>query len=113
MATKEGGRNMTKEEVLAFAMTDYEDDWLITTVDNPFNPHTHFDEWNAWDESHGYYTTNYLARMVGLLVGYSDDEGLLEAAYAYASLETVLNDDEGLYAKAYADTPAPLLPAEG
>jgi hypothetical protein len=51
--------------------------------------------------------------MVELLVGYSDDEGLLEAAHAYASLETVLNDDEGLYAKAYADTPAPLLPAEG
>ena len=34
----------------------------ITTTDNPFDPFTQFDEWNAYDESKGYYTCSYLAR---------------------------------------------------
>lgn len=37
---------------------------MLTTVDNPYNPFTHFDEWNAWDIAHGYHTTAYLARVV-------------------------------------------------
>jgi hypothetical protein len=37
---------------------------MLTTVDNPFNPHTQFDEWYAWDERHGYHTLSFLARIV-------------------------------------------------
>ena len=37
---------------------------MLTTVDNPNNPFTHFDEWYAWDEAAGYHTTGYLARIV-------------------------------------------------
>lgn len=36
---------------------------MLTTRDNPYNPFTHFDEWNAWDTSHGYNTCAYLARI--------------------------------------------------
>jgi len=39
-------------------------DHMLTTVDNPNNPFTHFDEWYAWDEAAGYHTTGYLARIV-------------------------------------------------
>lgn len=39
-----------------------EKSWL-TTVDNPYNPFIQFDEWNAFDESMGYYTCSYLARI--------------------------------------------------
>lgn len=37
--------------------------YLLTTVDNPFNPHTQFDEWNAYDISRGYNTLGFLARI--------------------------------------------------
>ena len=37
---------------------------MLTTVDNPFSPLTHFDEWRVWDESHGYYSLSLLARVV-------------------------------------------------
>lgn len=37
---------------------------MLTTVDNPYNPFTHFDEWYAWDESSGYHSTGLLARIV-------------------------------------------------
>ena len=36
---------------------------MLTTVDNPWNPFTHFDEWIQFDERSGYFTTQYLARL--------------------------------------------------
>lgn len=36
---------------------------MITTVDNPYDPFTQFDEWEAYDEGQGYHTTSYLARI--------------------------------------------------
>lgn len=35
----------------------------ITTVDNPYNPAKQFDEWRAFDESHGYHSCSLLARV--------------------------------------------------
>lgn len=36
---------------------------MLTTVDNPYNPFLQFDEWKAFDESKGYFTCEYLARI--------------------------------------------------
>lgn len=35
---------------------------MLTTVDNPWNPHHQFTEWNAFDLAKGYNTTGLLAR---------------------------------------------------
>jgi len=37
--------------------------FLLTTVDNPFNPFTQFDEWLSFDTQKGYNTCGYLARI--------------------------------------------------
>ena len=36
---------------------------MLTTIDNPFNPVTHWDEWFAEDARLGYHTPGLLARM--------------------------------------------------
>lgn len=36
---------------------------FITTIDNPFNPFTQFEDWNRFDEDRGYNTLSYLARI--------------------------------------------------
>jgi len=41
-----------------------EENLVLTTVDNPYNPKTDYDKWEQWDEEHGYYTPQYLARVV-------------------------------------------------
>lgn len=41
-------------------------DHMLTTVDNPFNPWTDFDEWNAFDLRAGYNTMAFLARVTVL-----------------------------------------------
>ena len=42
-------------------MTDTE--YMLTTVDNPFDPFTRYDEWYEFDMQMGYNTTSFLARI--------------------------------------------------
>jgi hypothetical protein len=39
-------------------------DYMLTTVDNPYNPFTQWDEWYSWDADAGYHTPGLLARIV-------------------------------------------------
>lgn len=36
---------------------------MLTTIDNPWNPFTHYDEWLAEDTRLGYHTPSLLARV--------------------------------------------------
>lgn len=36
---------------------------MLTTIDNPFDPFTQWEEWYAFDEAQGYHTCGYLARI--------------------------------------------------
>lgn len=75
---------------------------MLTTVDNPFNPFTHFDEWYTWDETQGYHTTSLLGRIVSMSDQLSDvDQSLaIEAAIDEIVQENVL----GLYRKIAEDS---------
>lgn len=37
-------------------------EYMLTTVDNPFDPFTQWDDWYAWDARAGYHTPGALAR---------------------------------------------------
>lgn len=41
-------------------------EYKLTTVDNPYDPFTQFDEWYSFDLQQGYYTCSYLDRIVSL-----------------------------------------------
>jgi hypothetical protein len=36
---------------------------MLTTTDNPYDPFTEFDKWKTFDESKGYNSCAYLARI--------------------------------------------------
>jgi hypothetical protein len=38
-------------------------EYMLTTVDNPFDPFTQFKEWLAFDTAHGYHTASLLDRV--------------------------------------------------
>lgn len=44
------------------ADTTTDDQVMLTTLDNPYNPFTQYDEWFALDETRGYHTPGLLAR---------------------------------------------------
>lgn len=50
---------------------------LLTTADNPYDPHTQFDDWYQWDTDSGYYTSSYLARVVANSRAISDTDNSL------------------------------------
>lgn len=39
-------------------------EYMLTTVDNPYDPFNQFDEWYAWDRDAGYHTPSLLGRIV-------------------------------------------------
>ena len=50
---------------------------MLTTVDNPFDPFTQFDEWFNWDAQAGYYTCGLLARFTHTSRDLSEEDQLL------------------------------------
>ena len=51
------------EHELTVAEVSNNPEHMLTTVDNPFNPHTNFGAWYAYDISNGYNTSSLLARV--------------------------------------------------
>lgn len=47
---------------------------MLTTFDNPFDPFTQWKEWYQFDHSKGYYTCEYLARIVHDSVALTDEQ---------------------------------------
>ena len=72
-------------------------DFMITTIDNPFNPFTQYDEWLHYDEEKGYFTNNYLARIAMTSFELSDQEENDELDYAID--EIVRHDPLFMYRK--------------
>lgn len=77
-------------------------EYMLTTVDNPFNPFTHFIEWNAFDEEKGYFTLGLQARIANRSPDLSDldqwqaeEEALNEIAKENVSGMHRLVDREG------------------
>jgi hypothetical protein len=40
------------------------EEFMLTTIDNPYDPFTQYDDWFAWDFRSGYHTPGALARQV-------------------------------------------------
>ena len=73
---------------------------MLTTVDNPFDPFTQFEKWQAFDESKGYYTCAYLARIAKVSDELSEADELL--AIEQAIDEIVRMNILGIYRKVTA-----------
>lgn len=73
------------------------DQHMLTTVDNPYDPNTQFDEWYAWDEAAGYHTLSLLARIARV----SDElsEADMDAAIEAAIQEIVSVNASGVHRK--------------
>lgn len=73
---------------------------MLTTIDNPFNPFTQFDDWFAFDTRAGYNTSAFLARIVITSDELSEEDQ--SVAIELAIDEIVKNNVLGLYRKVTA-----------
>ena len=69
----------------------------LTTNDNPFDPFEQFDSWRMFDIEKGYYTSEFIAR----LVNFSDDmtEKEMDEEYERAIDEVIKRDFLNIYIK--------------
>jgi hypothetical protein len=76
---------------------------MLSTVDNPWNPFTHFNEWNAWDIAAGYHSMAFLARVAKMSddLSSADQSDIIENAIDEIVRENVL----GVYVRVTADSP--------
>lgn len=70
------------------------DGGLLSTSDNPYNPHTDWDEWYAWDQAR-YQSLSLLARVIKT----SDElpQSLQDEAYDDAVNEIVTENVSGMH----------------
>ena len=62
-------------------------DYLLTTIDNPYNPWTNWDQWYDYDERMGYHTCSYLARVMSIGDSMTDEE--CDREYEFAMNEII------------------------
>lgn len=74
---------------------------MLTTIDNPFDPFTQYKEWNIYDESHGYYSSSYLARIVKTSNELTEETEVLEIERAID--EIIQLNVLGIYKKVTLD----------
>lgn len=76
-------------------------DCMLTTIDNPYDPFTQFDEWYAYDVQKGYNTCAYLARIAKTSHDLSPEDE--ELAIEQAIDEIVKLNVLGIYIKVIKD----------
>ena len=77
-------------------------EYMLTTVDNPFNPFTQFDEWFAFDRQMGYNTPSFLDRVTKVSDDVSQPDQLL--AIQHAIDEIVQENVSGMWRKVSKDS---------
>ena len=75
---------------------------MLTTVDNPYNPFTQYDDWMAFDHQKGYYTNEYLARIANTSMDLPDSVNF--EIINDAINEIISFDVLGIYQKVTKDT---------
>jgi hypothetical protein len=82
--------------------SELDDEHMLTTTDNPYNPFTNYDEWWQYDTSMGYHTAAFLARIAKVSNDLSDADQ--ELAIEQAIDEIVRENVLGIYKKAVKPT---------
>lgn len=73
-------------------------DLVLTTVDNPYNPHTQYEQWRRWDIENEYYTESFLARMLDLPLDMDLDDELSINILTIRTIQDIIdNDDANIY----------------
>lgn len=76
---------------------------MLTTIDNPHDPFTSYDEWYEFDRNAGYHTPSFLARIAVVSDEVSDTD---QANAIEEAIDEIINENvSGLYRKVQKEVP--------
>jgi hypothetical protein len=75
-------------------INDMDDTHLVlSTIDNPFNPHDDYDKWKDWDEDNGYYTEAFVARLLDMEGDFDVDDDVKIKYLTDKVIKDILDND--------------------
>lgn len=78
--------------------TELKQGTMLTTIDNPFNPKTHYLEWRQWDLDNHYNTEEYLARIADIPLNTElNNDPIINQRMEQAKQEILENDTLEIY----------------
>lgn len=85
-----------------------DDEVLITTIDNPYNPFTDFEKWYRDDIEMGYNTCSLLGRITPNTDDDSLPDDVVDALTEYGQDRLIELNPTGMFAKIHRNDKAPL-----
>ena len=73
----------------------FDEDDILTTIDNPYDPVEETDQWRAWDRDNEHFTPELIDRFAEF--SENDDPHLKLLKYNNALLQIFNADEEGVY----------------
>lgn len=88
-----------KELLVNESVSTLDDELTLTTKDNPFNPHNDYARWKEWDETNGYNTEAFVARLLDMEgIEFDVDDDLIINTLIDRVYNSILeNDVIGIY----------------
>jgi hypothetical protein len=76
-----------------------QDQFMLTTIDNPYSPKTDYELWQRWDQENGYHTESYIARLLHMEADYDgiDDEFMVNMLLSKVINEILEQDIMNVY----------------
>ena len=72
--------------------------FMLTTIDNPYDPFNNFDQWMAFDIQKGYYTCSYLDRVVESFdLGFNNLSEQEQRDVINMAIDQIVADPIGIY----------------
>lgn len=78
-------------------------DYMLTTIDNPFNPHTQFDEWYQYDITKGQDCCGLISRIVDELKAGIDNDLIEDEDLVDEAIERIIKIDPINFCKVKED----------
>lgn len=75
--------------------------YMLSTIDNPYNPFTEWENWFAFDSARGYHSSEYLGRIAKTSYGLSDELNEKEIERA---IDEIVKYNAGFYVKIGKET---------
>lgn len=69
----------------------FDEEDMLTTLDNPYDPHEDYEKWSIWDEENEYFTPQLIDRYAQF--DPEDDDYTTAIKYSWA-LEQILDSDD-------------------
>ena len=83
-------------------------DYMVTTIDNPWNPFVHYHEWLSYDMQHGYFTDQWMYVLTKTSNDLRPEE--IEEQIDAGVTRLLEIDPYGLHVKVYEDEAEEVIP---